>query len=54
MSLDMGSCFYYEQLGKNQYRCYCNDWEPDDDFDDLIFDIEFIDLDDPSKVVDIY
>lgn len=54
VSLQMGSCFYYNQLGKNKYRCYCNDWEPDDDFDDLIFDIEFIDLDDPSKVIEVY
>ena len=53
VSLDMGSCFYYEEIGKNKYRCYCNDWEPDDDFDDLIFDIEFIDLEDQSKIVEI-
>lgn len=44
VSLDMGMAFYYEEISSNKYRCFCNDWEPDDDFDDLIFDIEFIDL----------
>lgn len=43
ISLSKGMAFYYEEISANKYRCYCNDWEPDDDFDDLIFDIEFID-----------
>lgn len=42
VSMQMGTAFYYEEISANKYRCYCNDWEPDDDFDDLIFDIEFI------------
>lgn len=44
VSLNMGMAFYYEEINSNKYRCFCNDWEPDDDFDDLIFDIEFIEL----------
>ncbi len=42
VSLDMGMAFYYEEIDTNKYRYYCNDWEPDDDLDDLIFDIEFV------------
>lgn len=42
VNLTMGMAFYYEEISGNKYRCYCNDWEPDDDFDDLVFDIEFV------------
>ncbi len=42
VNLTMGMAFYYEEISSNKYRCYCNDWEPDDDFDDLVFDIEFV------------
>ena len=31
--------FYIEEITKNHYRFYCNDFEMDDDFDDFIFDI---------------
>ena len=31
-----------EKTGKDSYRFYCNDYENDDDFDDLIFDMEII------------
>ena len=41
-SLSKGMAFYYEEIGANKYRCYCNDWQPDDNFDDLVFDIEYI------------
>lgn len=30
---------YYEKIGAHKYRCYCNDWEPDDDFNDLIWNL---------------
>lgn len=35
-----GNAFWMEQLSDNQYRFYCNDHQMDDDFDDLIFDLE--------------
>jgi hypothetical protein len=44
VNLTMGMAFYYEEISNNKYRFYCNDWEPDDDFDDLIFDIEFVNM----------
>ena len=35
-----GNAFWMEQLSDNRYRFYCNDHQMDDDFDDLIFDLE--------------
>ena len=29
-----------EELGEDKFRFYCNDIDWDDDFDDLIFDLE--------------
>lgn len=43
-TLVRGSCFHYEEISKNRFRFYCNDYEPDDDFDDLIFELEIIEL----------
>lgn len=37
-----GFAMMIEDIGENKKRYYCNDWEPDEDFDDLIFDVEFI------------
>ena len=35
-----GNAFWMEQLSDNRYRFHCNDHQMDDDFDDLIFDLE--------------
>lgn len=35
-----GNSFWIEQISDNKYRFYCNDHKLDDDFDDLIFDLE--------------
>lgn len=35
-----GNAFWIENITKNKYRFYCNDHRMDDDFDDLIFDLE--------------
>lgn len=35
-----GNAFWVESLSKNLYRFHCNDHRMDDDFDDLIFDLE--------------
>lgn len=32
-----------DNIGKNVYRCYCNDQEYDEDFNDLIFEMEILD-----------
>jgi len=38
-----GYCaLYMEKLSENKIRFYCNDHEEDDDFDDLIFDMEIV------------
>lgn len=38
-----GGCAMHKvDLGENHYRFYCNDYEDDDDFDDLIFELEII------------
>lgn len=39
-----GFAMIIENISERKKRYYCNDFEPDDDFDDLIFDIEFIDV----------
>jgi len=35
-----GNAFWMEQFSTNRYRFHCNDHQMDDDFDDLIFDLE--------------
>ena len=35
-----GNAFWVESLSKNLYRFHCNDHCMDDDFDDLVFDLE--------------
>lgn len=35
-----GNAFWVEELSKNLYRFHCNDHRMDDDFDDMIFDLE--------------
>ncbi len=35
-----GCAFWIEMIGENHYRFHCNDHEYDDDFNDLIFDME--------------
>ena len=37
-----GNAFWIEQLSSTRSRFHCNDHEYDDDFDDLIFEIEVI------------
>lgn len=44
-SLIEGRAMYIEQIGENKLRFYCNDHEIDDDFDDLIFDMEITESD---------
>lgn len=41
-----GNAFWVEVLSDNRYRFHCNDHKLDDDFDDLIFDVEVVRLDD--------
>lgn len=41
-SLREGRAMYIEQIGENKLRFHCNDHEIDDDFDDLIFDMEIM------------
>ena len=38
-----GNAFWIETLAENKFRFHCNDHEMDDDFDDLIFDLEIED-----------
>ena len=33
--------FWIEQLSETRFRFHCNDHESDDDFDDLVFDLEY-------------
>ena len=35
-----GFAMIKEELGEDKFRFYCNDIDWDDDFDDLIFDLE--------------
>ena len=41
-SMHMGCAIYIEELGENKYRFNCNDHEIDDDFDDLIYEMEIV------------
>ena len=47
-SLYGGCAMIVENKQKNSYRFYCNDHENDDDFNDLIFDLEIIKTGDGS------
>ena len=38
-ALTFGFAFYLEELGDNEYVVHCNDFENDDDFDDLVFNM---------------
>jgi hypothetical protein len=38
-----GSAMRIEELSPTKKRYYCNDFENDDDFDDLIFEMEIMD-----------
>ena len=39
-----GCAFWIEILAENHFRFHCNDYEMDDDFDDLVFDLEIIEI----------
>lgn len=39
-----GCAMIIEEIKQNHYKFYCNDFEPDDDFDDLIFELELVEL----------
>lgn len=39
-----GNAFWIEMLTENLFRFHCNDHEMDDDFDDLVFDLEIVEL----------
>ena len=41
-SMILGCAMIKQELSKNSYRFFCNDHEIDDDFDDLIFELEII------------
>lgn len=43
-SLVWGCAIIIEELGENSMRFYCNDGDNDDDFDDLIFDLEIVEI----------
>jgi len=42
-----GNAFWYEIIGADSYRFHCNDHEYDDDFDDLIVDVEMLEAQGP-------
>lgn len=39
-----GNAFWVEQISDTKHRFHCNDHKLDDDFDDLVFDLEIEDL----------
>lgn len=41
-SMHMGCAIYIEEIRENKYRFNCNDHEIDDDFDDLIYEMEIV------------
>ncbi len=43
-SLVFGCAMIIEEIKQNHYKFYCNDFENDDDFDDLIFELEIVEL----------
>lgn len=44
-SLLEGCAMIIEKLGEDSFRFHCNDMENDDDFDDLIFDMQILSAD---------
>ena len=44
-TITKGCAMIIEPIDENHLRFYCNDHENDDDFDDLIFDLEFLKTD---------
>jgi len=47
-SLVFGCAMMPEQISENKYRFYCNDHKINDDFDDLIFDLEITKVNNPN------
>lgn len=43
-SLYGGCAMIIEELGENHFRMLCNDHDNDDDFDDLVFELEVLDF----------
>ena len=41
-----GNAFWVEDISEKRYRFHCNDHKMDDDFDDMIFDMEIMDAKD--------
>lgn len=41
-SMSLGCAMIIEELGEDHFRFHCNDHENDDDFDDLIFEMEIL------------
>lgn len=39
-----GCAFWTETIAENHFRFHCNDHEMDDDFDDLVFDLEIVEI----------
>lgn len=48
-----GYGYWKEHISENRYRFHCNDHEKDDDFDDLIFDVEILECDVPGFDFDL-
>ena len=40
--LSAGCAMIVDKLADNKFRCLCNDHEEDDDFNDLVFEVEII------------
>jgi len=43
-TLHMGCAIYIEKISEKVYRFNCNDHENDDDFDDLVFEMELVEV----------
>lgn len=39
-SNNFGAAIIIEEIEKNYFRYHCNDWHPDDNFDDIIFTVK--------------
>ena len=44
-----GCAMIIEEIKQNHYRFFCNDFENDDDFDDLIFELEIVELENTAN-----
>jgi hypothetical protein len=44
-----GCAIYIEKIGVNHFRLNCNDVEPDDDFNDLIYEIQWEEISDCNE-----